>query len=148
MGLTVIPYRVRTAVNSDLNQRFRRLHMRAPLRSLIAPMPIEYSPALQINARSLRNRQTNFPSSTEVDQRQFRRQSLLSSPFLVTEDIRRINIALNQNRALSTNTLNQDRALSTNTLNQDRALPTNTLNQDRASSTNILNHQRSRSNAK
>jgi len=117
--------------------------MRAPLRSLIAPMSIEFRSPLEINARSLRNQLSN-----EVEQQQFRRQSLLSSPFLVTEDIRRINAALNQNRALSTNTLNQDRALPTNTLNQDRALPTNTLNQDRASSINILNHQRSRSNAK
>jgi len=87
MGLTVIPYRIRTPVNSDLNQRFRRLHMRAPLRSLIAPMPIEFPPPLEINARSLQNRRINSPLSNEIEQQQqFRRQSLLSSPSLVAED--------------------------------------------------------------
>jgi hypothetical protein len=101
MGLTIIPYQIRIPINSDHSQQFRRLHMRAPLRSLIAPMSIEFPLPLEINARSLRNQ-----SSNEVEQRQFRRQSLLSSPSLVTENIRRINIELNQNRPLSTNTLN------------------------------------------
>ncbi len=86
MGLSVIPYQIRPLNIPDLNQRFRRLHMRAPLRSLIAPMPIEFPPPLEINARSLRNRQINLPSSNEVEQQQFRRQSLLSSPSLVAEE--------------------------------------------------------------
>jgi len=76
MGLTITPYQIRTPINFDHSERFRRLHMRAPLRSLIAPVPIEYPPPLEINARSLQNQ--------------------------LTEDIRR----LNQDRPLSTNILN------------------------------------------
>jgi hypothetical protein len=78
MGLTVVPYRMQTVVNSDLTQRFRRLNMRAPLRSLIAAMPVEFPAALEIHTRSIRNRPTNLPVSTEIEQRRFRRQLLLS----------------------------------------------------------------------
>jgi hypothetical protein len=87
MGLTITPYQIRTSANTDLNQRFRRLHMRAPLRPLIAPTSGEYPPPLEINTRSLTNNVG-------------RRQSLLfSSPSLV-------NIESNQNRTLSLNVLN------------------------------------------
>ncbi|CAF3572241.1 unnamed protein product [Rotaria sordida] len=103
MGLTVIPYQIRTSTNADLNQQFRRFHMRAPLRPLIASIPVEFSPPLEINTRHLQNQQSNLSLSNDVEQRQFRRQSLLLSPSLVTEDIRRINTEINQNSALLRN---------------------------------------------
>ncbi|CAF3901360.1 unnamed protein product, partial [Rotaria sordida] len=103
MGLTVIPYQIRTSANADLNQQFRRFHMRAPLRPLIASIPVEFSPPLEINTRHLQNQQSNLSLSNDVEQRQFRRQSLLLSPSLVTEDIRRINTEINQNSALLRN---------------------------------------------
>ncbi|CAF4353885.1 unnamed protein product [Rotaria sp. Silwood2] len=103
MGLTVVPYQMRTSANTDFNQQFRRYHMRAPLRSLIAPMRADFSPPLEINTRSLRNRQSNLLASNDVEQRQFRRQSLLSSPSLITENIRRINTEINRNSTLATN---------------------------------------------
>jgi len=59
--------------------------MRAPLRPLIAPTINEFALPLEINAHSLGNRHD--------DQR---RQTLLSSPSLTREDIRRVNIEFNQ----------------------------------------------------
>jgi hypothetical protein len=110
MGLSVAPYQMRTQTTGDLNQRFRRLHMHAPLRHLTAPMPVEYPPALEIHAYSLRNRQSN-----DVEQRQFRRQSLLSSPSLGTGDIARVNIEFDQDLTLPTRIVGRrllDRRLS------------------------------------
>lgn len=93
MGLTVTPYQIRPInipTNSDLNQRFRRLHMRAPLRPLIAPIADEYSSPLEINAHSLGNRQDD----------EQRRHALLSSPSLIRDEIRRVNIEFNQDFTL------------------------------------------------
>ncbi len=92
MGLSVTPYQIRPVhmpTNSDLNQRFRRLHMRAPLRPLIAPTTNEFSSSLEINAHSFGNRYD--------DQR---RQPLLSSPSLIREEVRRVNIEFNQDSTL------------------------------------------------
>ena len=88
MGLSVTPYQMRPLnmpTTSDLNHRFRRLHMRAPLRPLIAPITNDFSPPLEINAHSLGNR--------HEDQR---RPLLLSSPSFVREEVRRVNIEFNQ----------------------------------------------------
>ena len=92
MGLSVTPYQIRPInnhTNSDLNQRYRRLHMRAPLRSLIAPISDEIPAALEINAQRLGNRHD--------DQR---RHLLLSSPAVVRDEIRRVNIELDQDFTL------------------------------------------------
>lgn len=96
MGLTVTPYQVRPLnipTNSDLNQRFRRLHMRAPLRPLIAPITNESSSLLEINAHSLGNRQLSLNDDEQ-------RPSLISTPLLVREDVPRVNIEFNQNFTL------------------------------------------------
>jgi hypothetical protein len=88
MGLCVTPYQIRPLnmpTNADLNQRFRRLHMRAPLRPLISATTDEFPSPLEINAHSLVNRH-------EVQ----RQPSLLSSPSLVREEARRVNIEFNQ----------------------------------------------------
>lgn len=95
MGLTVTPYQIRPGnmpTNSDLNQRFRRLHMRAPLRPLIAPTANEFSSPLEINAHNFGNRHDN----------EQRRQLLLSSPSLIREDVRRVNIEFPQDFTLPT----------------------------------------------
>jgi hypothetical protein len=87
MGLSVTPYQIRplnTPTNSDLNQRFRRLHMRAPLRPLITAATDEYPLPLEINAHSLGNRH-------DIQ----RRPSLLSTPSLIREEVRRVNIEFN-----------------------------------------------------
>jgi len=87
MGLSVTPYQIRSSnvqTNADLNQRFRRLHMRAPLRPLIAPTTNDFQPPLEINAHSLVNRQ------------QPRRDSQLLSPPLLREPVRRINMEFQQ----------------------------------------------------
>jgi hypothetical protein len=92
MGLSVTPYQIRPMnmpTNFDLNQRFRRLHMPAPLRPLIAPTTNEFSSPLEMNAHSFGNRHD--------DQR---RQPLLSSPSLIREEIRRVNIEFNQDSTL------------------------------------------------
>ena len=92
MGLSVTPYQVRSVNmpnNSDLNQRFRRLHMRAPLRPLIATTTNAFSPQLEINARSLGVRPT---FSHEVE----RQPSFSSVPSLVQEEVRRVNIEFDQ----------------------------------------------------
>jgi hypothetical protein len=92
MGLSVTPYQIRPLnipTNADLNQRFRRLHMRAPLRSLIAPINTEFSLPLEINAHSLGTRH-------DIQ----RQQSLLSSPSLIREEIRRVNIEFDQDFTL------------------------------------------------
>ena len=92
MGLSVTPYQIRSLnmpTTSDLNQRFRRLHMRAPLRPLIAPTTNEFSSPLEINAHSFGNRHD--------DQR---RDSLVSSPTLIREEVRRVNIEFNQDFTL------------------------------------------------
>ncbi|CAF1414770.1 unnamed protein product [Rotaria magnacalcarata] len=97
MGLSVTPYHIRPLhiqTNTDLNQRFRRLHMRAPLRPLIAATTNEFSPALEINAHSIGNRQL---SSNDNERRQ---SSLLSPPLLEREEIRRVNLELNQHFTL------------------------------------------------
>jgi hypothetical protein len=97
MGLSVTPYQIRPfniPTNSDLNQRFRRLHMRAPLRPLIAPTANDFSIPLEINAHSLGNRQLLL---TDEERQQ---QSRLTSPSLVRDDIRRVNIEFNQDFAL------------------------------------------------
>jgi hypothetical protein len=89
MGLTVTPYQMRPVnmpTNSDLNQRFRRLHMRAPLRPLIAPTTNELPSLLEINAHGLGNQHDNQ-----------RRQS---SPPLIREEIRRVNIEFDQDFTL------------------------------------------------
>jgi hypothetical protein len=94
MGLTVTPYQMRPVnmpTNSDLNQRFRRLHMRAPLRPLITSTTNDVPSSLEINAHSLRNRH-------EIDQRQS--SLLLSSPSLIQEEVRRVNIEFNQDFTL------------------------------------------------
>lgn len=87
MGLAVTPYQIRPlnlGTNSDVNQRFRRLHMRAPLRPLIAATTHDSSSPLEINAHSFGNRHEDL-----------RRPPLLSSPSLVREDVRRVNIEFN-----------------------------------------------------
>jgi hypothetical protein len=106
MGLTVIPYRIRTPVNCDPSQRFRRLHMRAPLRSLMTPMPMEFSLPLEINTRSLRNRQSNISMSNDLEPRSFRRPSLLSSPSLVTDASRGLNDEFDQDWTVSADVFN------------------------------------------
>ncbi|CAF4578886.1 unnamed protein product [Rotaria sp. Silwood2] len=96
MGLSVTPYQIRpinVPTTNDLNQRFRRLHMRAPLRPLIAPITNEFPLSLEINAYSLGNRQL----STNDEER---RQLLLSSPSLVRDEVRRVNIEFNQDFTL------------------------------------------------
>ncbi|CAF3787582.1 unnamed protein product [Rotaria sordida] len=96
MGLSVTPYQIRPLnipTTTDLNRRFRRLHMRAPLRPLIAPTTNEFPSSLEINAYSLGNRQLSANNEE-------RRQSLLSSPSLVREEIRRVNIEFNQDFTL------------------------------------------------
>ncbi|CAF3251739.1 unnamed protein product [Rotaria socialis] len=97
MGLSVTPYHIRPLhmqTNTDLNQRFRRLHMRAPLRPLIATTTNEFSSALEINAHSIGNRQL---SSNDNERRQ---SSLPSPPLLEREEIRRVNLELNQHFTL------------------------------------------------
>jgi hypothetical protein len=92
MGLSITPYQMRPlniSTTSDLNQRFRRLHMRAPLRALIAPTANGLPLSLEINAQSLRNRQASMNDEEQ-------QQSLLSSPSLLTEEVRRVNIEFNQ----------------------------------------------------
>ena len=92
MGLCVTPYQIRPLnmpTNADLNQRFRRLHMRAPLRPLIAATTDDFSSPLEINAHSVVNRH-------EVQ----RRPSLLSSPSLVRDEVRRVNIEFTQDFSL------------------------------------------------
>lgn len=101
MGLTITPYRVQTAFHSDSSQRYARLHQRPPLRALNVPMSLALPSPLQINPRSMLNR----PVSAEVEHRQFRRQALLSSPSLVTDDLRRTNVNLNQDFRPSTSVL-------------------------------------------
>jgi hypothetical protein len=81
MGLSVTPYQIRPPTNADLNQRFRRLHMRAPLRPLITAGTNDFPLPLEINAHR-----------HEVQQR----PSLLSSPSLIREEARRVNIEFNQ----------------------------------------------------
>lgn len=88
MGLSVTPYQIRPLnlpTNSDLNQRFRRLHLRAPLRPLITTTGNDSSIPLEINAHSFGNRHEDL-----------RRPSLLSTPPMVRDDIRRVNIEFNQ----------------------------------------------------
>ncbi|CAF1264560.1 unnamed protein product [Rotaria magnacalcarata] len=106
MGLTIVPYQVRTSTHTDLNHQFRRFHMGAPLRPLIAPKSMEFSQLRAINSQILPNSQSNLSLSQDVDQRQFRRQSLLSSPSLRTENISRVNIEFNQYSTSSTNIFN------------------------------------------
>jgi hypothetical protein len=56
MGLSITPYQLRTVqmpTNVDLNQRFRRLHMRAPLRPLITLATSESTPQLEVHAHRL-----------------------------------------------------------------------------------------------
>ncbi|CAF4661303.1 unnamed protein product [Rotaria sp. Silwood2] len=67
--------------------------MRAPLRPLIAPITNEFPLSLEINAYSLGNRQL----STNDEER---RQLLLSSPSLVRDEVRRVNIEFNQDFTL------------------------------------------------
>ncbi|CAF1622690.1 unnamed protein product [Rotaria sordida] len=96
MGLSITPNQIRPLnipTTTDLNQRFRRLHMHAPLRPLIAPTTNEFPSSLEINAYSLGNRQLSMNNEE-------RRQSLLSSPSLVREEIRRVNIEFNQDFTL------------------------------------------------
>ncbi|CAF1648047.1 unnamed protein product, partial [Adineta ricciae] len=96
MGLSVTPYQVRSVNmpnNSDLNQRFRRLHMRAPLRPLITTATNAFSPQLEINARSLGVRPT---FSHELE----RQSSFSSVPTLVQEEVRRVNIEFDQDYTL------------------------------------------------
>jgi len=96
MGLSITPYQMRPInmpTNSDLNQRFRRLHMRAPLRPLTTTTANEFLSPLEINAHSLGTRQS---SSNNNGQQQ-------SSPSFVREDIRRVNIEFNQDFTLPTN---------------------------------------------
>jgi hypothetical protein len=73
MGLTILPYRIQTAVHSDPIQS-------ASLRAL---RPLERSSIVEINAR-------NRPISANIAQRQ-------SSPSFLIEDIRRMNMELNPN---------------------------------------------------
>jgi hypothetical protein len=97
MGLSVTPYQIRPPAmptNSDLNQRFRRLHMHAPLRPLIAPTTNEFSPPLEINAYSLGNRQFSLNDDERQQQQRF------LSPSLVRDEIRRVNIEFNQDFTL------------------------------------------------
>lgn len=79
-----------TATNTDINQRFRRLHLRAPLRPLIAPTGNTFSSNLEINAYGLGNRQLSLNDNER------RQSTFLSSPQLVREEIPRVNIELNQ----------------------------------------------------
>jgi hypothetical protein len=67
MGLTVIPYQLRPSPNSDPNQRFRRLHMRAPFRPLTASIPAEFTSPLEINTR-----QSNLSLSINIPNHQLR----------------------------------------------------------------------------
>ncbi|CAF0715727.1 unnamed protein product [Adineta steineri] len=99
MGLSVTPYQVRPLnmpTNSDLNQRLRRLHMRAPLRPLIATTTNEFHSPLEINAHSLGIRQPLSSNNNE------RHQSLQSSPPFICEEVRRVNIEFNQDFTLPT----------------------------------------------
>jgi len=98
MGLSITPYQMRPIhmpTNSDLNQRFRRLHMRAPLRPLTTATANEFLSPLEINAHSLGTRQSSSNNNGQ-------QQSLLSSPVFVGEDIRRVNIEFNQDFTLPT----------------------------------------------
>ncbi|CAF3887420.1 unnamed protein product [Adineta steineri] len=97
MGLTISPYRIRSRINTDLNQRFRHLHMRAPLRSLITSMPIENSVPLEINTRRLRNKS----KINNVEQ-----QSLLISNSSIANNINRRNNEFNDNWTVSSNSFN------------------------------------------
>ena len=96
MGLSITPYQLRPLnmpTNSDLNQRFRRLHMRAPLRPLIAGATSELSPPLEINSFNLGTR--TLPLNDDA-----RRQSLLSTPLLERE-VSRVNIEYNHDSTLT-----------------------------------------------
>ena len=93
MGLSVTPYQIRPLnlpTNTDLNQRVRRLHTRAPLRPLIAGTMNDSSLPLEIHAHNFGNRHEDLR----------RRPSLLSSPSLIREDVRRVNIEFNQDFVL------------------------------------------------
>lgn len=91
MGLTITPYRIQTPINSNLNQR---PHMRTPLRSLITPMSFESPQSLQINTRN-----------TKLERQHISRS-------LTTEDIRRLNLVLRQDRSISTNAFPYQRSRS------------------------------------
>lgn len=89
MGLSVTPYQIRPLnypTNADLNQRFRRLHMRAPLRPLIARTTYDFQPPLEINAHRLINRHNEHQH----------RDSHLFSPPLLREPIQRLNMEFHQ----------------------------------------------------
>lgn len=107
MGLTITPYRVRESINHDMGPRSQLFYVQNSLRPVTATVPVELSPPFEINARSLRNTQFNQSSLSNVEQRQFRQQSLLASPFLVTQDIRKMNNESNQNMNLSPNMFNR-----------------------------------------
>ncbi|CAF0973882.1 unnamed protein product [Adineta ricciae] len=68
MGLTVVPYQMRTRTNTDLNERFRRLHVRAPLRFLLSSSHLPF----QTNIRTVRSRPSTRMMSTSLEQSRHR----------------------------------------------------------------------------
>ena len=68
MGLTVVPYQMRTRTNTDLNERFRRLHMRAPLRSLLSSSHLPF----RTNSRTVQSRPSTRMMSTSLEQSRHR----------------------------------------------------------------------------
>ena len=71
MGLTILPYRIQSALPSYSNPRRRVL-----FRPLTSPI----SSSLEIHTR-------NRPLSAHANQRQFRPQSILSSPSFLADNL-------------------------------------------------------------
>ena len=91
MGLSVTPYQLRplNAPNSnDLNQRYRRLHMRAPLRPLISATSNGLSSTLEINAQSYGTRPVLLNND---EHRREPQVSLPPSSLLIGDEVRQAN---------------------------------------------------------
>ncbi|UJR20677.1 hypothetical protein I4U23_023798 [Adineta vaga] len=106
MGLTIVPYQMRSRANTDLNERFRRLHMRAPLRSLLTPTPSNLHSPTQMITRTVRNRSSIRPMSSNLERSSLRNRSLLSSSCLMREGVDRLESEFNHEWTMSTNNFN------------------------------------------